>query len=490
MDKDGSLRINKWEFGIGQSPHLGFGQMVNVDIFSQPGAVKISNKLERDGNSVDIVDGFIKWSTQDPNNGDLYFVDGNGKLYKRDLGTDTWSVITGHGTSAARGQGIAIWKDYLFYARATKLDVYGPLSGSPSWDNNWQTLTSATNHPMMAAQDDFLYIGNAQYVDTINEATPPFDPANGATYTYNAEDLELRSNYQVTCLEQLGSDIVIGTIIDNNVAIADMFFWDGTSDSFVLNKTIRFAEDGVIMTKNINNILYTLPGTGIPRLMKSVTAQAVEAKRLNNIQNFGFGNRIEMNANAIEQYRGELIFGVGQDNVNNIYPLGVYSFRNDAYVLRNIISTGSDGSTDGVKIGTITMSSAQKYVVTWKDDSRSPNRYGADILSENFYDDFSAYIESPLYTVATVDDPKTFEKVQIIMGKNLNTGDQIRIKARKALDEDWTKVCTIGSQYVGRTAFDAKFENLGKFTDIQIRIEMKTASNATESPELREVKLT
>jgi len=487
MDKDGSLRINKWEFGIGQSPHLGFGQMVNVDIFSQPGSLKISNKLELDGNSSDVIDGFIRWVAQNPQNGDLYFVDIAGKLYKRD-GTADWTVVSGHGTSGSRGQGLGIWKGYLFYARSTKLDVMNLSTGV--WENNWQDLEASQFHPMMSGQDDYLYIGNAQYLDVINEATPPFDPNDSNSYTYNAQDLELRSDYQITCLEQLGSDIAIGTIINNDLAVADMFFWDGTSDSFALNKTIRFAEDGVTMTKNINNILYTFPGTGLPRLMKSVTAQAVEAKRLNNIQNFGFLNRIEMSPNAIEQYKGELLFGVSQDNVNDVYPLGVYSFRNDAYVLKNIISTGSDGSNGGVKIGTIVNATPQRFLVTWKDTTSSPTAYGADILSDYFYDDFSAYVESPLYTVATVDDPKTFEKVQIIMGRNLNTGDEIRIKARKALNEDWTTVCTIGSLYVGRTAFDAKFENLGKFTDIQIRIEMKTSSTATVSPELREVKLT
>lgn len=489
------LTIKDWELGVGTSPYTGFGQMVNVDVFSQPGSVLISNRLESDPESVGVVDELIKWNVQDPVTGDNYLVDRNGKLYKRDRGTSAWTVITGHGNTAANGEGLAIWEDYLFYARRTRLDVYGPLSGAPTWTNNWQTLESSAFynlHPMLLSGQRFvLYIGNAEFVDTIEEvAGQTFDPSNGATFIYNLQDLELGSYYRITCLEEVGNDIAIGTQLGANRGnTADMFFWDGFSDAVAGGKTIRFVENGVKMTKNVQNTLFTMAGDGIPRLFQSVTSQAQEVKRLNNISVPIFKG-LSLFPDAIEQKEGELLFGIGHSRgVNGPFPMGVYSLRNGGYVLRHLISTGNDGSSDNLVIGSIKTLDSDRILVSWQDNV-NPTNFGVDILTKNFYTDYTAYIESPLYTIGTEADPTTLSKVEVRMGKKLNAGDGIRIKARKNLTDPFTLVATFDTTYVGRDNFELNVANIGGFVEAQFRIELTIDEDSEVSPELKEVVFT
>lgn len=485
------LSIKNWELGIGESPYTGFAQMVNVDIYSKPGSLKISNKLIVDNNSAAVVDELIKWAAQDPEQGDVYAVDRNGKLYKRDRGTSTWSVITGHGTAAANGEGLAIWKGYLFYARRFKLDVMNLITGV--WTNDWQTLNTSFGydlHPMISSSQRFvLYVGNGNFVDTLEQvAGQVFDPTDPTTYVYNSDDLELGSDYRVTCLEEVGTDIAIGTLVGINgiINIADIFFWDGASDFIAGGKTVRLVENGVNMMKNSNNTLYTIAGDGVPRIFNSVTSQSIEAKRFNNI-NVRFQNRLKIRPGAIELKEGEMLFGIGQSGSNNLPYMGVYSLRNNAYVLRYLISTLRDGSTDGLQIGLVKSISSNEIIVSWQDLDNTPE-FGVDIISNNFYTNYTAYVESPIYSVGTEDDPKTYEKVEVRMGKKLQTGDGVVIKARYSLDDTWVTIATFDTPtYTGKNTFDAKVSNLGKFKEIQFRIEMTTDDTFEESPELKEI---
>lgn len=498
MEKDGSLRISKWETGIGASPYFGFGQMTNVDIYSKPGSVKISNRLQPDLNSADLVDGLMKWMVQ-AQNGDVYAVDDNGKLYKRNIGSQSWAVITGHGVSGANGNGLGIWNGYLFYARNIKLDVMEISSGT--WTNDWKdTLENANPHPILSAQDGHLYIGNGNFVNTViqtigdlivNPLSLPFNPANTDTYTYNDPQLTLPTDYDVVCLEDVGTNVAIGTKLGNNntINIADIFFWDGASDSYVRGATVHLAENGVKMMKNTNNILNIIAGNGAPRVFNAVTSQSVEVKRFNNIS-VPFISRLSLFPDAIDALEGEVLFGIGASTSSpgNPNPLGVYALRDKAYVLRYLISTLNDGSIDGILIGTVQVISGNEILVSWRDGNNTPE-YGIDILTKNFYTNYSAYIESPIYSVGTDDDPKTFERVQITLGKKLKTGDGVRIKARYNLEDSFVTIATFDTPtYTNRNVMEARVANLDKFKEMQIRIEITTASNSTESPELKEVR--
>lgn len=499
------LTIKDWNLGIGESVYTGFGQMVNVDIYSKPGCLKISNRLEPDGDSAGTITELIKWMVQDPQNGDIYATDRNGTVYKRDNGSDTWTTIGGHGVANADGDGLAIWKDYLFYARGTRLDLYAlpssPNGDAGTWYNDWDATDSGSPydlesdfgydlHPILSSSQRFvLYIGNASYVDSLEQvAGQVFDPGDPTTWIYNDKDLELGSDYRVTCLEEQGTLLAIGTLVGINgiFNIADIFFWDGFSDLIQGGGTIHLVEDGVKMMKNVGNILYTIAGTGVPRVFQATTSQSIEAKRFNNIS-VPFAQKLSLRPGAIELKDGEILFGIGQGVSNNLPYMGVYSLRNNAYVLRNIISTGRDGSTNTLLIGCIKSVSANRILVSWKDDD-DVDVYGVDVLTENFYTDYKAYVESPLYTVGTESDPKTYERIEVRMGKRLQSGDGIKIYVRTALDDSWTIVATFDTPtYTGRYNFESRVANMSRLIDFQVRVELTTDVDSEISPELKEI---
>lgn len=486
-----TLVIKDFQQGIAESPYLGFSQMQNVDIFTKPGALKIARKLAPNGNSESIVTGLIQWMVQDPVAGNIYAVDTQGKLYKKDTG-DNWSVILGYGGAGVNGSGLAIWQGYLFYAREGDLDVMNLTTNV--WTNNWITWGQISNfHPMLSSSQRFvLYVGHDYAVDSIEQnAGTTFDPTNPATYTQNLNDLELGSNYRVQCLEEVGGNIAIGTRLGDIVGgsylnnVANTFFWDGVSDFIYGSQTTYFAENGVWQMKNVNNALYTVAGTGKTRLFAASTAQAQEVKRLNNLE-VAPGNQLTPHQDAIDLFDGEILFGVG--GASGDYPFGVYSYRNNAYILKHLISTGEDGQNGTLTIGSVKVYTPDSYLVSYFDNNTGA--YGVDYLTNNYYIGYTAQAQSPIYAVATDDDPKTFEKCQIRLGKPMRATDNVRVYARFDLDSSYVLISEfLGASYVDKTVIDKKVSDLGYFKNIQIMVQLDTGASETVSPELMEVTL-
>jgi len=473
------LTIKDWQLGIGQSPYLGFAQMTNVDIFTQPGSLKISNLLELDNIDAINITAMPIGITQSPLNGDIFIVCEDGKFFKRD-GTNTWTEIVGYGAGGRGGQGIVWWKGYIIYARGSALDAYNVTTGV--WTVNWRTGLNSAVHPMIVLQDDRLYIGNGNFIDLCGEVFgQTFDPTNGATYSYSSEALPLKQGYIVNLLEEFSSYLVIGTKQYNN-NVADMFFWNGSDEFITASQTIKFADNGVQMTKNVGNMLYTIAGTGVPRIFRSLTSQAVEYLRFNNI-NKGSAS-VTLYPQAIDQKDGEILFGIGQNlSVNGVTPVGVYSLRGSSYVLRYLPSSGKDGSNGVSYIGFVKVIDAERMLVSWYDGTT----YGIDILNISKFYPTGASVESPIYTVGTESDPKTYERVEVRLGNPLKAGDIITIKGRKNLTDSYVTLATFGASYVGRDAVEERVLNLSKLVEFQCKIELETSSSATESIEIKEV---
>jgi hypothetical protein len=159
-----------------------------------------------------------------------------------------------------------IWKDYLFVARAAALDVYGPLSGSPSWSNSWQTITSDSLwHPMLVSfNDNKLYGGAGKFVFSLDEASgSTFAPGTASTYTWTAQALDLPPNYRIKSLEELGNNLMCGTWMGSAIddfEVADIFPWDRSSSSF--GSPIKLKENGANALLTVNNLLYIFAGIG------------------------------------------------------------------------------------------------------------------------------------------------------------------------------------------------------------------------------------
>ena len=199
MKKEKDLTISAPRTGIAQSPHVGVADIRNLDIFSVPGVVKLNNILEIKGLSA-TVDAQVKWIVKNPASpANIYALDVNGVVYNSADSGATWAELA---DKSGSGQGLAVWKNYLFVVGATTLETYGPLSSSPNW-LSFQTDvdTDTLWHPTLISKlDGKLYIGAGKYVASLEEVSGQnFADGDAGTYTWTPRHLDLPEDYRVKC---------------------------------------------------------------------------------------------------------------------------------------------------------------------------------------------------------------------------------------------------------------------------------------------------
>lgn len=154
--------------GIAPSPHLGFGDVRNLDIFSVPGVVKINNLTTKLSGTT--ITGSPKWIIRDPlRPSDVWVLDDDDNVYKGTSAGTYWKQITGHTAGSGYGEGIAIWNDYLFKADAALLDIYGPLSGTTGTGTISSSGTAVTG--VGTSFDTELVVGDSIWIGTNTNAT-------------------------------------------------------------------------------------------------------------------------------------------------------------------------------------------------------------------------------------------------------------------------------------------------------------------------------
>ena len=80
--------------GIAQSPHVGFGDVRNLDITTIPGIARLNNLLAKKSGSV--VTNFVQWFRKDPvTPTSVYALDNAGQVYKSTDSGDNWATVAG-----------------------------------------------------------------------------------------------------------------------------------------------------------------------------------------------------------------------------------------------------------------------------------------------------------------------------------------------------------------------------------------------------------
>lgn len=486
------LVINEWYKGIAESPHLGFGAMRNVDITSVPGVVQANLKLTKVSGST--ITGMPKWAAVDPRNGNIWVLDTDQKVYKSTDDGASWSHVSGNTTSGGVGEGLAIWKDYLFVARDNEIDVYGPLSGVAAWSNSWKTdLTpvDANNaveatHPMLVGQDDVLYIGNSRYVASVSENTgQTFAPATAASFTYTAQALDLPTGYKVRCLAELGQNLMIGTWRGfgiNDTQVADIFPWDRVSSSFGL--PIRLQEFGVHALLTVNNLMYIIAGVNGSVYVSNGTSTRLLRKIPDDLTNFQGGAYANFMPGAIAYKDNKIYFGMSAGGTNVTTPVfGVWSVSTTGTL--NFEYAISDGTIDfnGTHtIGLVFPVAAGRMLVGW----RVSSTYGLDLSeSSTRYTNYLAEVPSPMYRVGNPLQPTQFQEIDVILDKPLASGDGIRIKYRSNRNDSFT---TLGT-------YDFSTDGIGAVDNFHISfpspsfVNLQFLIGLTQNASLREIRI-
>lgn len=483
------LVINAPATGISLSPHIGNADCRNLDIYTVPGIARLNKILVKKSSTT--ITKTVKWIVKNPAYpSNIYALDGDGQTYYSANSGDTWAVLSDRG---GYGQGLAVWKGYLFVACTTSLDVYACQNtedGSGAWTTGWQTIDSNTSwQPMMVSKlDGKLYGGAGRYIFSVAENSGQnFAPGTSATYTWTQQHLVLPEDYQVKCLAEQNNNLMIGTWVGANIydnMIADIFPWDGSSTTY--NTPIQINERGVNAMINIGGYLYILAGTD-GKIYKSNGIQAWEIAKIPEHIITLADKFLDFYPGSIMNHKGRLFFGVTKGSVS-LTGIGIYSLvetNQGNYInFEHFISTGTTSGSNALGATALLGISNSQFLVGWVDNTA----YGIDLLSITSYAysvNYSGYFESKLHQVGNYENPRQFTKLEFTLAKELAVDEGIQIKFRVNLTDDFTTIgtYTISNIGSGRVSFVDKSLNVPACEMIQIRIELLGTSTTT--PEFR-----
>lgn len=435
----------------------------------------------------------------------FFAIDENGKVWTQV--NNIWTHLPGN--AAGSGQGMEIWKGYLFVIGDNGvISVYGALTnvgGSATWTSTFQTMTGTDSFfaPTVSGSDDILYIGCGRYISSLEEATAPFAPGTGASYTWTDIALDLPTGYRIRCMCENGIDLVIGTWVGGNypsifaasleVKKADIFFWDRSDASFRI--PVHIEENGVNQVISINNLVYAMCGVSGRMYITNGTSSELFASipqsisdRQQDTTRYFF-----LYPNAIAYHRGRILVGIGSGDTTSsatLTPLGVYAINpaTGAISVEQIGSSGNYGQSGSIRVASIVSSSEQElYIAFAYDGSNASNPGRIDrVQSSNLRWGSGAFIESGLFSVGNADEKEHYPVVEFFLGKALSSGETVTLSYRRASSGSYTQVCQLTSETPTQgssTKIRMETPLLVDLTDVQFKIEPLGTDIAT-GPEL------
>lgn len=497
----GDPKFSNFSKGIAPHPLEGFGNIRNVDVISNPGSIRLNYLSTRQSSGV--VTTQPNWIVEDPVSANLYAVDVTNQVFQSTDHGISWTLI-GAGNNAAgqngtgAGFGLAIWKGYLICV-GLHMDAYGPINGSPAWTKNFasdsfDTTNTPAFYPTFASVDDSLYIGNGRFVHRLQELTT-FVPGTGATFSYMQKVITLATNYIINCIQDLGSNLMLGTLYVNGFMKADIFPY--MRSTLTLGLPIQIVENGVQQMITVGNRIYAMCGMkGKMFETDTVTSQQI-FQIPNYLCNLDGGMTMTLYPGAIMSMKGKIHFGIGSAAGISLpfSNCGVWSYNPSTRALQieNIISTGNDGTNSNLSIGALCPVTSDAYAIGWKDGQAAAA--GIDLTATTArYSDSNyikvGYIDSPLVKVGESLDNMTAPQLEVNLTKPLVTGQGVRIQYRKDLTSNFVTLATADfATYGGFQTINLSAAVMTNLVYLQIRALLTTASVSILSPELQSVLL-
>jgi hypothetical protein len=434
--------------------------------------------------------GTINWIVEDVRGGYIYMLGSNGRAWFVPAGQRAYllhnsAIDTGAAAvTNAAGNGLVIspfsdtTKTYLFVFRNAVIDVIDVFGNTAiealAWSNSWQSMNSSVGsgatHHAIKAQDDGIYFCDDRYVGSIIEvAGSTFDPANGATFTYNNQALDLPIYEVAQCLEEQGANLLVGGSSFNKI-----YPWDRISDSFDL--PLPVPEYAVRRMKNVGGLVFILVGTA----GNIYTTQGTYVKWFAKLPIYATSNASQLSANpitwgGIEQLNGDLIFGVATTTSGNS---GMWRLRQDGTL--TIDNVPSSGSANVVGL----WGKNEFYIMGY---SGGADTFNSIVSSSIQYTNFETVIHSPLYKVATKLGKAVYSRMEVVLAKPA-TGGHVRVSWRPDISSSFT---TIDSFTADSATYIFTSENIGltDLDNIQIQVEMDDSASGSVDMELVEIRL-
>lgn len=275
------MEYSKFYNGIGLSRKVqtAFDDLIDCDVHSDIGSLLCSKALTKKSGSV-VTSGCYRAVVP---NGDVYFFSKtDSTVFKRSISDGTYSVVH-YGVNGAF-KGAAYYRNYLYYTMDGFLGRYdfgnvagspsaslsvshsissspssslsvsssasasvssslsvsasasstasaspspSPSAGTPSWNDNYQVLTSGVDHPLFQF-DLILYIGNGKDVASLDDSG-----------TFSSSVLDENVEDTITALINLGDDLLTLSNPGSYINDSNITRWNTYSDSWSYKDQIK-----------------------------------------------------------------------------------------------------------------------------------------------------------------------------------------------------------------------------------------------------------
>lgn len=386
--------ITKGQFqnSIGIDP-----EMPRTDTGTRPSGLLRPTTMTKIGNTGDCIDVPL-WFLTNGKDSNLYVYGNSGQVYIVNSGlTSITELNSGNILSASKGNGAEYYNNYVYFAKNLEVARYGPLSGTPAFDEDWWTssplsktaLANTTypsingielpNHPMhVHPANNRLYFGD---VDSDGVGLISMIKTKKGTYEGDTDDTVIPSAYKVldfyygwypTCIESLGTELAIGIIDGINTGVkqgnAKVLFWSTLASDTSYNRAAILPDPLITAMKNVNGQLYVFSGSasGGMRISRYLGGETFEELYYADDQYPPFPGAVDCLINR-------LVWGASTTSPTTSASVMALGSKVRAFSMgvHNILKTTSSGTSP--------IATALKYfkqgpttqpIVAWKDSAR------------------------------------------------------------------------------------------------------------------------
>ncbi len=414
-------QFSDWNKGvsISKGETKKFDHAQNLDIHSDPLLAQCQLALISDNATIDEP----CYRATAPN-GDIYFFSKtSGKTWKRTSGGTITLVNTNANGAHA---GARYFNGNLYYATSSYLGKYDLAS---TWSDSWALFSNGDAIKDMDEINLSLFITDGKYIAAVNAAG-----------TFEANSLDLPSNFRASALAAKNFSLAIGSVESTGSVLSKFFLWDTYSSSWTTEDEI--FEIGVNCFIKADNLLIALCGTEGNLYYWNETAM-VSYKKIRGVTS-ALGHQLST------VLMGKPLFAIG----NEIYSLKRPSSSLPIALVEEFTATAD--------IVSISAQGSQLFVST----ENGIESIGTD------------------YAVATVDTPEFVGRFRVVEVQydSLPSGCSIGIATNVDSVGAYTSKTPIVDAIRKRVFFDG---GLGRTESVQARITLTPNGNAT--PKIRAV---
>src|SRR3990167_1348244 len=490
------LIIKDFHQGQSSSPYVrngAFARSQNLDVFSQSGIARINYLPVAATGTIDDLLISITRSSVSPTT--FYAASNSNKAYVIGPTTNPVTISGLLESNPTSGKYVLHWKGYLLTFTTNNLKYFD----TPNWTNlaGSPLFSQATIHNYLVSKNDGrVYFCDGRYISVLYETSGQnFTPSNVATFndgnwSGTHQVFTLPEEYQALGLAELGRYLIIAAVnIDNNFSesknpITAYFFWDRSAST--VDQILELSEKRMTNLLGIGGTIF-ISGGDKGKIWK-ITESGLQ---FHNQIPFDYDNEKTIQIGGLGYpsmvwWQDMLLVGVSSSS--GLYPAGIYGIKDNKIAHLFLTSEGFDGSTKNISIGSIYSYDEGTFFFGWKNITDGTIGLDRIITSGNRQISYSSYFESLFYPVGTRGGKKSFDKVEVQLARPLQTGEGVKIKWRKNINDSFT---TLGTRdYATDGAMSSlEFAGIHNCENIQIRCELTCAASSQNTPYITEVRL-